>query len=64
MPFKASDMKVTIKTKKIISLMKKFHIYKIQIGTISFFWLITHGGIYAAEKKKSFPYFKLKRAAI
>lgn len=64
MPFKASDIKVTIKVKKIISLIKKIHVYKIQIGNISFFWLITYGGIYTAEKKKSFPYFKLKRAAI
>ena len=64
MPFKASDIKVTIKVKKIISLMKKLHLYKFMIGKYSFFWLITNTGIYAAERKKSFPYIRFKRAAI
>ena len=64
MTFKASDMKITIRTKKIISIFKKLHIYKIRIGKFSFLWLITLTGIYRVEKKKLFPYFKLVRAAI
>lgn len=63
MPFKASDIKITIKVKKIISVFKKLHIYKIKIGSHSFFWLITYAGIYRVEKKELFPYFKLIRAA-
>ena len=64
MPFKASDIKVTIKTKKVASIFKRLHVYKFKIGECSFFWLITRRGIYAMEKKRPFPYFKLKRAAI
>ena len=64
MPFRASNIKMTINTKKIISIFKKLHIYEIKIGKHSFFWVITHVGIYRVEKKKLFPYFELIRAAI
>ena len=59
-----AEIKIIVKVKKIKSICKKYHIYKIKIGTFSFIWLITPNGIYSADKKKSFPYIEFKRAAI
>ena len=69
MPFKASDIKVTIKTKKVINLFKVLGVWHIQIASYRphyFFaiWLITHIRVYWINNQKTFPYFKLKRVAI
>lgn len=65
MPFK--DIKVTIKTKKIVVLFKILGVWKIGIGNSKpnyFFaiWLVTHIRVYWINRQRLFPYFKLKRA--
>jgi len=66
MPF--VDIKITIKTKKIINLFKLVGIWRIQIVSRPFYllgiWLLTHIRVYSISKKKLFPYFRLKRVAI
>ncbi len=67
MPFKASDIKVTIKTKKIINLLKLLILYRFQIGKTRHhyflaFWFIFSIKGYWFYFYKSFPYLKLKKA--
>ena len=59
-----TEIKIIVKVKKIMSILERYHIYKFKIGTFSFIWLITPCGIYLADKEKSFPYVKFKRAAV
>ena len=65
MPFKASDMKVTIKTKKILNLFKLLVVWKIQMCSINsylmVFWAITHMRIYWIHRRRVFPYFELSK---
>jgi hypothetical protein len=65
MPFKASDMKVMIRTKEIISLLVFLNIWKIHLCSIDsylvIFWAVTHVRIHWIHYRKTFPYFELQR---
>ena len=65
MPFKASDMKVTIKTKRIIKLLIFLNAWKIHVCSVDSylvaFWAITHIKIYWIHRRKMFPYFKFSK---
>jgi len=69
MTFKASNIKVAIKTRKVINLFKILGVWHIQIASykphyLFAIWLITHIRAYWINNQKTFPYFKLKRVAI
>ncbi len=65
MPFKASDIKVTIKTKRIIKLLILLNVWKIHLCSVDSylvaFWAITHIKFYFIHQRRIFPYFELTR---
>ncbi len=65
MPFKASDIKVTIKMKKIVKLLILLNIWRVHLCSVDSylvaFWAITHIRIYWIHRRKLFPYFELSK---
>ena len=65
MPFKASDIKVTIKTKKIVNLLIFLNIWKIHLCSVDSyliaFWTITKIRIYWIHPRRIFPYLKFSK---
>jgi len=63
-----ADIKVTIKTKKIMNPLRLLGIWKVWIGSgkpsyFIAFWAITHIKAYWISRRKLFPYFNLRRQA-
>jgi len=68
MSFKASDIKVTIKMKRIINLFKLLILYRIQIANLKYhyflaFWCVFSIRCYWLNFHKSYPFLKLRRAS-
>jgi len=67
MPFKVSDIKVTINAKRIINLFKLLILYRFQIGKTGYhyflaFWFVFSIKGYWFNIYKSSPYLRIKEA--
>jgi len=63
-----SDIKMTIKAKRLVNFLKLFVIWKIHFNSQSHYlfgiWLITHINAYWVNYKKSFPFIKFRKVTL